>query len=507
LTLWERLRPGGRWFPGALLVSLGLFQLLCVPGHYLGFEHDDVQYVLAARSLLEGRYSLGILPGDPPLTIASPGWPLLLTPAALVSGDNPLGYQLWTWAWLLACDALLWLWLRKRFSPSVAGAATALFALNPLVLSRAGVVMNEIPYLAFVLGAFLLFDRDDPPSGWAGGLLLAFCWLIRTASVPLVPAVLGAYASRRRWKDAGAAAAIWMSAVAAWKLWSDWAGAGLAEQGELWNTLGVEGIGALFVIAGNNASQGMRLLGESLLAWRPQPGTPTVALVVGAGAWAAAGWGMLRRVRADGYQTAAVYLGFGILLHAFWPYWYERYLPPFLPVLVFGWAAALEFVSRRAGVVLAACALLTVPGQGAVLVSRQNLRYRPEAAETYAAIRAFAEPGALFASAFYCRDAYYTGRPFIPLPTGEGPLTGRMQERGVSYILWAGLPDIGSSLGERFASARRLRDFRAQLQGPDFRVLYSNSQEKTVVFGLAGARINPGTKVTLDPIDFGRSRR
>lgn len=483
--LWDRLRPGGRWFPWALLCALALFQLLCVPGHYLGFEHDDVQYVLAARSLLEGRYSLGILPGDPPLTIASPGWPLLLTPAALVSGDHPLGYQLWAWGWLVLCDALMWIWLRRRFAPATAGAAVALFALNPLVLSRAGVLMNEIPYLAFVLGAFALYDREEIPSGWAGGALLGFCWLIRTASLPLVPAVLGVYALRRRWKDAAAAAGVWAAAVAAWKLWSDWGGPGLAEQGELWNTIGLEGGGALLSVAANNAREAARLLGETLLPWRPQPGTPGLATALGAAAWAGAGWGFWTRRRGADFGPAGVYLAFGILLHAFWPYWYQRYLPPFLPALALGWCLAFEpLFKNRTAILAGALALATVPGQGAVLVSRQHLRYRPEFVETYAALPDFAAPNELFASAFYCRDAYYAGRPFVPLPLGEGPLAERMRQGGISYILWKELPELGSSLGARFASLRRLRAMREELTGPDFRVLYSNSREKTEIFGL-----------------------
>jgi len=48
------------------------------------------------------------------LTEITPGWPLLLAPAALVSGDSPAGYQLWSWLWLVLCDALVWLWLRRR---------------------------------------------------------------------------------------------------------------------------------------------------------------------------------------------------------------------------------------------------------------------------------------------------------------------------------------------------------------------------------------------------------
>jgi hypothetical protein len=487
--VFERLRPGGKWFPWALLALLALFQLLCVPGHYIGHEHDDVQYLLAARSLLEGRYSLGILPGDPPLTIASPGWPLLLTPAAFASGDHPLGYQLWAWGWLVLCDGLLFFWLRRRFGDGLAGAATALFALNPLVLSRAGVLMNEIPYLAFVLCAFLSFERGKSIPGWAAGLLLAYSWLIRTASIVLVPPVLGYYALRRRWRDFAAACGMWLGAVVVWKLWSDWGGAGLAESAELAGTFGRDGLGVLWASLTGNTIKTARLLGGTLLPWRPYPGTPDLAAALGFCALAFSGWGLFVRARREGFEVPTAYFVCGVLLHAVWPYWYERYLPPFLPVLILGWAHAFERLRpHRAAVVIALLALSTVPGQGTVLVRRQHLRYRPALSETYAAIREHSPPDALFASAFYCRDAYYAGRPFVPLPTLEGSLAGHMKSEGVDFILWQGVPDLGSSLGGRYRQAQGLARLQSELEGEGFSIFYKNLKEKVVVYGLAENR-------------------
>ena len=483
MSLADEFKPDGRFFPWAILSLLALFQLLCVPGHYIGFEHDDIQYLLAARSLLEGSYSLGIFPGDPPLTVASPGWPLLLMPAAFVSGEHPLGYQLWAWAWLVACDVLLWTLLRRRFSPILAAAGTALFALNPLVLSRAGVLMNEIPYLAFVLGGFVLFDRERGVSGWIAGLLIGFSWLIRTASLPFAAAVFAVFAFRKRWKDLGISVGLWAVAVIGWKVWSDWGGTGLAEHSELLATFGQEGIGSVVTVFAGNLKNAFQLLGGTLLPWRPHPGTPLLASLFGAVAWVAALGGLILRARDKGMDLPTAYLGFGILLHAVWPWWYERYLPPYLPVLVLGWAVLLERVPKSRGAIAALLlALGTVPGQGTVLVRREHLRYRPEMAVTYASIREHAAPDALFTSAFYCRDAYYSGRPFFPFPGGEGTLAQRMDAVGIGFLLWGGIPDLGSSLGDRFSSTRRLRAIERELLGPDFKVFYHNKKENSTVF-------------------------
>ncbi|PCI39395.1 MAG: hypothetical protein COB53_03380 [Elusimicrobia bacterium] len=486
MSLAEELKPEGRFFPWAILASLALFQLLCVPGHYIGFEHDDIQYVLAARSLLEGHYSLGIIPGDPPLTVASPGWPLLLMPAALVSGDNPLGYQLWAWLWLVVCDVLLWRWLRRQFSPAMAAAGTALFALNPLILSRAGVLMNEIPYLAFVLGGFVLFDREKPVPGWAAGLLVGFTWLIRTASLPLAAAVFALLAARRRWKDLATAMSIWGVAVVGWKVWSDWGGTGLAEHAELIETFGVAGLGSVGSIIAGNVMNAFKLLGETLLPWRPYPGTPMLATVCGGVVWVAAIAGLIRRYRDQGLDLATAYLGFGLLLHAVWPWWYQRYLPPYLPVLILGWLFLLAQLPKSTGLLAASLlALVSVPGQGTVLIRREYLRYRPEMAQTYASIREHSAPDALFTSAFYCRDAYYAGRPFVPFPGGEGTLAQRMRALGIRFVLWNGVPDLGSSLGDGFEAVRKLKIMERELEGPDFHIFYKNSQENVTIYSVA----------------------
>ncbi|MDE2292411.1 MAG: hypothetical protein KGL53_10035, partial [Elusimicrobia bacterium] len=172
-------RPSGasRWRPLLFLGLLAAVQLACFPGQWMGAEGDELLYVLLSRSLARGTYTLGVTPGDALYSQVTPGWPLLLLPAALFSGDAALGYQLWSFLWLAACDVLCFLWLRRRVGARAAAALTALFALNPLILSRSGVVMPELPGLAVALAVVMLVDRPRPAPGAAVGGLLGLGYL------------------------------------------------------------------------------------------------------------------------------------------------------------------------------------------------------------------------------------------------------------------------------------------------------------------------------------------
>jgi len=500
-----------------LIAGCAVVQLLCLPGHYLGWAHDDVIYALAARSLLGGAYTLGISPGLPPLTEMTPGWPLLLAPAALVSADSPAGYQLWSWLWLVLCDVLVWLWLRRRLEAGTAAAAAALFALNPLVLSRSGVVMSEVPFLAVMLALLLRLESRAGLRGWQSGLGLGFAWLVRPGALPLLPAVWGWYLWKRRYREAAYSAAVAAAVVLLWKAWVGLAGRSIAEISELAMTLPGQGASGLAGTALWNVSHALTLWGRSALPWAAPPAS-TSALCVGTvlAFLAAAGLapfafralvvllsrgprGDIRRGDGSGrrYETAVVYLAGGILMHAVWPWWYERYLVSFLPFLIWGLAslAAARLPRRWAAAALAAAVLLPLPAQGTRLMRGDRARQRPELMRTYAWIRANTPAYALLTSPFYARDAFYTGRPSVPLPvraaeSAAGDLAGRLRRARVGYLLWQDIPDLGSSLGPRFVWTRRLRRLEAELAAAGLTRVFTDEVEGAVVY------LVPPTKVT-----------
>jgi hypothetical protein len=435
--------------------------------------------VLAARSVLNGRYSLGILPQDPPLAFVTPGWPLLLAPAAAASGDAAWGYELWSWAWLALCDVLFWLWLKRRAGPWVALAGAAAFGLNPLVVSRSGVVMSELPFLAVALGLLLALER--PLAGAWSGLLLGFAYLVRPGALPLFPAAWAVHARDRRWRDLAASVLLSLGCVLAWKAWVASAGDRLAEFKEL--GLSHPGWGGGL----HNLREALLLLGQTMLPWPAPDGL--VPLLAGALLAAASLAGMAAAFRRGRrLEPASLYILCWIGMHALWPYWYERYLVAALPFLLWGVCEALRPAFRSEGLraaVLAALALLPFPGQTRWLLSGARERSAPELRETYSWIRERTDPAAMFSSAFFCRDALYTGRPTVPLPLGGeegGPLSRRLSSRRVRYVLWQDRLDLGSSLGESFHWTRELDRTALELAGPGFRRVYGNGKEGSAVF-------------------------
>jgi len=477
---------GRRTLACLLLAGLAAAQLLAFPGHYLGQEHDDAQYVLAARALACAEYRLGISPGNPRLTFVTPGWPALLAPAAWIFKGALWGYQFWAYLWLVLCDVLVWLYFRRRAPPAAAAAAVGAFALNPLILTRSGVVMSEVPALAAALGLLLLLDLGLP--AWAAGLWAGAAWLIRPAAAALFPAVLGLYLCRRRFRDAAIFLAAGALPVLAWRGWIGSAGAGLTEFEEL-ALNSPRGLSPLLSMAGSNIRQALFLWGQSSLPWPSVSAAP--CLILGSILALAAGAGLWRQASREGYDTAAVFLAAGALMHAFWPWWYERYLAAFLPFLIWAvWRSFSGLGGAKPAALLLIWALSPLVGQSLPIMTSRDDRSRPELAATYAWIRGRTNAWDAVASAFYCRDALYAGRPFVPLPSAlaaaKGSYADLLRERRAKYVLWEPIPDLGSSRGAEFFWSLRLEEIGKQLAGPAFRKAYANAAEKTAVYEVEG---------------------
>lgn len=459
----------------AVLV-IPLVQLPFCPAHYLGAEHDDAQYALGALSLLRGEYRLGVSPGDPPLTHQTPGLSALFVPAALLGGTAPLGFQLWAWAWLAGATLLVWLWLRPRVGNWPAAAGAAFVGLNPLLLSRAGVVMPEVPFLGLALGLLILLERERAIPGWLSGLWLAALWLLRPAALPLFGAVWLRYALRGERREAGTALVCALAPIAAWWLWVELAGSRLAEWAELSERL--PGLGALGLarLALENARLAALLLGRSLLPALPGALPEPVPLALGALAAAAAAWGLWTRARRGGYDAALGFVLLSIPMHLFWPFWYERYLPPYLPFLALGLIGG----GRRRAAALAVVALGALAVQGPALLRQKAARAEPELARTYAWIRARVPADAALAGAFFARDAFYTGRPFASLP-GSAPFREKLIAGRVRFVLWQELPALGASLGAG-PWAPALAELERALAGAGFRRVFADAAEGAAVY-------------------------
>lgn len=144
----------------AAAAAVGALYLLAARATPVGAAEDDALHLLLARSLRHGAFALQGTPANDPL----PGFAALLClPAALVEPR----WELLKIVGLLSAAAaitLTWRLARRCLDDGTAAAAAALTALSPLLLSHAGLILPDLPYLA--LSLFLLERLTEP--GFAG---------------------------------------------------------------------------------------------------------------------------------------------------------------------------------------------------------------------------------------------------------------------------------------------------------------------------------------------------
>ncbi|TBR23870.1 hypothetical protein EPO15_05140 [bacterium] len=471
------------FFGAVLWAALAAAQWAAFPGQWLGAEGDDALYALLSRSLAAGRYALGTVPGDPLFANFTPGLPFLLLPAGAFVPEGAAGYQLVCFLSLLVCDALVFLTLRRRAGAPGAAAVTAAFALNPLVLSRAGVVMPEVPGLALALAALWCADRPRPAPGWAAGLAAGAAYLVRPGLLPLFPALALAYAARGRRKDAAQSAA---ASAAVWGLWRLWASSfgGVSDLREGLGAVASAGWDVWPRIAAANLGALVELWGRTV-TYSGEPGGP--ALAAGALLAAAAARGLWAGLRLRPKAWAA-FLALSLVLHAAWPWWYERYLVGLLPFLLLAaWRGARSLGGPRWAPAAALAALAVVPlaVQGRAVARRAAESAPPW--DAYRVLRAL-PPEGLVASVRYGADAWYAGRPVVPLPLAD--VSAQSLSRGrVRWVYWAGAPEAGASLGGEAPLARSLAAWDGRLAGPGFRRVWQGA-------GGSVYEVAVGTKVT-----------
>jgi hypothetical protein len=443
-----------------VLTACALLVLAFAPAQYFGRQQDDLLYYFGARSLASGRYCLETSPGCPPLAMINPGWPLLLTPLALVT-DRPAAFQAFAALLLALAPLAAWAWLRRRFDETTALLGAALIASSPLALAQAGVPMSEAPFLLVLLALLAATESRRAP---AAGALGAFLLMLRTAGAAALPAALIPFLLARRARAAAAAA---LPPLAAYALWSAWS----------WSrTRGVDKISLLAAtyrggaplklasVAAANARYYAAAWGSCFLPPRLAGGAAALALGLALGAAALAGVvRALRRRRDD--PAAWALLGFAVL-HALWGWQYERYLVPLLPLLV--WALA-EACGRAAKPALAVLLVLQLGGQTLPRLGRPSPYAEPELARSYAWLAARPRP-ALLASAENVRDGWYAGLPSVPLPDEESAegFAASLKKLRVAYVLREDAIDVGLGADAGSAARRGLERAFAHLDDARF---------------------------------------
>lgn len=476
MNRWTKI-PFGLW---ALL--LALIPWWAAPRGYLGIENDDALYVLAARSLAEGHYRMWFLPGTPPFTDTTPGFPAFLLPAAALAPDSFLAHQLLAALYLALAAGAVALWFRRRYSTLAALTLGAAFALNPLVLSRAGIVMPEPVFLLAALGVFALL----PGPGWKTGLALLGAYLIRPAALPLWGAVGLSLALQKRRRDLIAAVSIPAAGFALWSLWAR-AGGGVQEAKELpllWAALGAGRGGDLMR---GNLRQILETWGRTLLPL-PWAITAPAALLAGAAPFTCVLLGLQRRLRANRGDAVAWFVIGSLAMHTLWPWWYERYLVALLPFLLLmaaeGLPAALKARPRATALAAAAVIAAAFFSQNIPLLRGGEAGRPPALKNTYAWIQGNTTPGDGFASALYARDLIWTGRVFQPVGRAESSegLAASLKQRRARYVLWEESVDFGLTRTDN-ALARGLAGVEAALKDADrFRPVRTDPAERATIY-------------------------
>jgi len=348
---------------------------------------DNAGYISLAHSLAGGAgYVEAWDPAERPHTKYPPFYPALLALAMLLGAEAWFTFKLISVLCVTTAIVLSFGWVRDRHGFGVATGVAGILALSPALLWSSNWILSDPLFLSLTVGclwAFHLADAGRASSAvtaprtsssvcpWmvAGCLMAILATFTRTAGLPLVLAVVGTMALRRRWRlSAGFAAAFAIPSVLWWVRSKS---AGEAQYiSEFWlidpyrpdlGTAGIFDLGRR--VLENLEGYILTHLPAGLTTWS---GTPLKVLGVALFGAAAVGW--FRRVR-DGITVAEVFfpLYFGLIL--LWPaVWSgDRFALPLYPLLLFYAGEALLSGAGRlharapVAVGLIAVALLIVP--------------------------------------------------------------------------------------------------------------------------------------------------
>lgn len=188
------MRQSRQW--ALLLLGSLLLVFLRFDAIPVGLFFDDAHYLVLAESLANGDgYHLINYPHAPVEDAFPPGWPLLLTPAALLFPGNMVVPRLISLAFWLGALWLVLQLLGSRLERPFRWLLLLLVALNPNWVGAAGTAMSEPAYLCFTLLALWLWQqwrRPEASNGWLVGALAAavYAALIRTIGISLLAGLL-----------------------------------------------------------------------------------------------------------------------------------------------------------------------------------------------------------------------------------------------------------------------------------------------------------------------------
>jgi hypothetical protein len=374
---------------GALVVVISG---LVVASAWTGIPHsggDNAGYIALAHGLLaNGTYTDVFDPQGLPHTKYPPAFPLVL--ALLIT----LGAR--TWAVLklaaavptVAAVGFSYLWAERDLGPPGGFALALILTLSAGVVYYSHWVLSDPLFLALTMGglcALVRADVESPGPGatrWlvAGVVATGLAYFTRSAGLPLVVALFGWLAVRRRWRALAFSGLGLGLPMAAW--WLRGRGEGVAQYGtEFWMVnpyepgLGTVGLPGLLPRMGENLSAYALQHIPAGIVGGDAPGLHLVGvLLLGA---AVAGWAWSVRTRPGPTELfTPLYAGLILLWPVVWGG--DRFALPLFPVVLFYGAVSLREAARRlpaaAGRAVAVAALLALalPASAHLLTSNRE---------------------------------------------------------------------------------------------------------------------------------------
>ena len=404
MTAFKRLTsPDMPWLPGedplahrstqvtwAAVALLALHALLAwlvrTPGYTTINDHST--YVFLARAILEGGYHEIWRVDAPWHTQYPPLFPAFLALIIATVGERVDVFHAAVIAWSVGGLAVMFAAVRRLWGSSVALAGLAAAAVNPALVERAGAIMAEPMFIAFIsLSLWSLASRSPSPRQWAlAGTFAIAAALTRTAGLPLVAAVGVYMLLRREWKTTAWYGLAVAATVGMWMLFTVLAPEKVVGRSYIADAA-YPGYGAppapsLVPVVVERVMNNVPGYLVSAVPWQMAlpniEGTPVDnALMVGlvvlgllVGMWSA--W--------QRWRTAALTVALYAAMLAVWPWREGRFLEPILPLLFTITFVGLTTIGaalagRRGAAVAFAAMLLLVLGTAGVRTGGAVARY------------------------------------------------------------------------------------------------------------------------------------
>ena len=200
------------WICIAIIACAALSLLAYIFKPTLDMNGDTSQYYIYATSLAQGEgfSDLSSL-GHPPTNGFPPGYPLIMAPVRAMT-DSIVAQKVLNGFMLFGAVVLLFLFLRRVISQSLALTAVLVALLNYRVLQFASIMMSETAYLLFsalAIYLLLLFDSSEEKRVWWKNpyfylliLVAGYGYMIRTQGITLIVGITIWMLCVRKWRQA-----------------------------------------------------------------------------------------------------------------------------------------------------------------------------------------------------------------------------------------------------------------------------------------------------------------